>query len=353
MIPIFDGHNDSLTKLYSFKDPLESFFRRNKKGHFDLQRSKDGGLFGANFSIFVPAPKSSKESKPFYGMKLTEEGYIKKLASPIDINYAKDYTFSVLEFLNKLEQKADGKIKKIKQYNDLITCLNNDKLAILLHFEGAEVIDKDLDNLEFYYEKGLRSLGLVWSRPNIFGTGVPFEFPNTPDIGPGLSKEGKKLVKECNRLGILIDLAHINEKGFWDVAELSDFPLIVSHTGVHSICRSTRNLIDKQINAIGDTNGIIGIMFGPSNIRIDGKPNKKTPISTIIDHIEYIVQKIGIDHVGLGSDFDGTTMPNQMEDVTKLPMLMDLLKDHGYKKKSVEKIGYKNWLRVIKETWKQ
>ena len=352
MIPIFDGHNDSLTKLYSSKSSIKSFFTKSKEGHLDLPRAKEGCLFGANFSIFVPPPKTAKESNPLYGMRLTKEGYKKELASPIDINYAKEYTFSVMEFLNELEERAEGKIKTIKQYNELISCLDNDKLAILLHFEGAEVIEKDLSNLELFYEKGLRSLGLVWSRPNIFGTGVPFEFPNSPDIGPGLTIEGRELVKECNRLGILIDLAHINEKGFWDVVNLSDHPLIVSHTGVHSICRSTRNLMDKQIDAIGDTNGIIGIMFGPSNIRRDGKPNKNTPISTIIDQIDYIVQKIGIDHVGLGSDFDGTTMPYQMKDVTELPKLIDSLKDRGYKKKSIEKLGYKNWLRVIKETWK-
>ena len=220
-----------------------------------------------------------------------------------------------------------------------------------MHFEGAEVIDKDLKNLEFYYEKGLRSLGIVWSRPNKFGTGVPFEFPQSPDIGPGLTKDGKKLVKKCNQMGIVLDLAHLNEKGFWDVAKLSDYPLVVSHTAVHSLCKSTRNLKDNQIDTIGDTNGIIGIMFGPSNIRKDGLPNKNTPLSTLIEHIDYIVQRIGIDHVGLGSDFDGTLMPRHLKDVSQLPKLMENLKDHGYTKNSLNKIGYQNWLRVIKHTW--
>jgi len=351
MIPIFDGHIDTLTRLYSLENGKDYFFQENEDGHLDYPRVMKGNLMGALFSIFVPAPKSSKESNPYYGMRLTKKGYKKKLASPIDTKYAKEYTKFVLDFLIELEESKNEKIKIIKDFNTLQNCVNDNQLAIIQHIEGAEAINPDLSNLETLYQEGLRSLGLVWSRPNIFGTGVPFEFPNSPDIGPGLTDEGRELVKKCNSLGILIDLAHMNEKGFWDVANYSDFPLVVSHAGVHSICPSTRNLTDAQIDAIGDTNGIIGVMFEPTNIRRDGKPNKNTPLSMILEHIEYIVQRIGIDHVGIGSDFDGAKMPNSIKDVSYLPSLIRELKERGYHKKSIEKIAYKNWLRTFKDTW--
>lgn len=353
MIPIFDGHNDTLTKLYPLEDGITPFFKESDKGHLDYPRARKGNLLGALFSIFVPAPKASKESDPLYGTKLTKEGYKKRLASPIKPRYAEEYTKEVLVFLKSLESEGDSQVKIVKKFKDLSNCFKTNKLAMIEHFEGAEVIKPDLSNLESYYKKGLRSLGLVWSRPNIFGTGVPFEFPRTPNIGPGLSDEGKNLVKECNRLGILIDLAHINENGFWDVENYSNFPLIVSHAAVHSICPSTRNLTNQQLDAIGDTNGIIGIMFNPTNIRSDGKPNKNTAIAMIVEHINYIVQRIGVDHVGFGSDFDGAKMSNSLRDVSYLPKLVGKLKEAGYNQSDLEKIAYKNWFRVLKETWRE
>ncbi|MBD3213084.1 MAG: peptidase [Candidatus Lokiarchaeota archaeon] len=351
MIPIFDGHNDTLTKMYSLENGLDLFFNGTQKCDIDLPKAKQGNLIGGNFAIFVPPKQSAKESDPMYGMKFTKEGYKKKLANPIKKSYAQEYTNSILKFLKLLEDYAKGAILTINKYEDLRDCLEKEKLGVLLHFEGAEVIERDLSNLGSYYQRGLRSLGLVWSRPNLFGTGVPFEFPNTPNIGSGLSDEGKKLVKECNKLGIIIDLAHINEEGFWDVEKNSEHPLVVSHAGVHSICPSTRNLTDKQIKAIGDTNGIIGVMFESSNIRPDGRLDENTSISIIVDHIDYIIKKIGVDHVGFGSDFDGATMPNSLNNVSQLPMLIKNLKKRGYTKKSIEKIAYRNWIRVFKDTW--
>jgi membrane dipeptidase len=351
MIPIFDGHNDTLTKLYSLENGLDLFFKGSQKCNIDFPGSQKGNLLYGNFSIFVPPKMTSKERDPMYGMEFTHKRYRKRLANAIDPNYARKYTNSVIKFLNLLKVRAKGTIYTIRKYQDLIKGLKNQNLGVILHFEGAEVIKKDISNLEWYYQKNLRSLGLVWSRPNNFGTGVPFEFPNTPNIGPGLTDEGKNLIKECNSLGIMIDLAHINEKGFWDAENKSEHPLVVSHTGVHSICPSTRNLTDDQIDAIGDTNGIIGVMFEPSNIRPDGKLNKNTSIKTIVDHIDYIIQRIGIDHIGLGSDFDGAIMIDSLDHVSKLPILIKFLKKEGLTKNSIEKIAFRNWIRVLKETW--
>jgi membrane dipeptidase len=176
-------------------------------------------------------------------------------------------------------------------------------------------------------------------------------FPHAPDTGPGLTEVGRELVQECNRLGILVDLAHINERGFWDVAELSDAPLVVSHAGAHAICASTRNLTDEQIDAVGESNGLVGIIFAPSMTREDGKREEDISVSGIARHIDYVVERIGVDHVALGSDFDGAQMSSELADVAHLPNLIQALRDTGYEDDCLEKIAYRNWFRVLRDSW--
>jgi len=136
-------------------------------------------------------------------------------------------------------------------------------LAPVLHIEGAEAIDPNFEFLDVLYEAGLRSLGPVWSRPNAFGHGVPFRCPSSPDTGPGLTDLGKELIGACNRLGILIDLSHLNERGFWDVAAISNAPLVATHSNAHALSPHSRNLIDSQLAAIRETGGIVGVI-GPN-----------------------------------------------------------------------------------------
>ncbi len=202
------------------------------------------------------------------------------------------------------------------------------------------------------YAAGLRSLGPVWSRPNDFGYGVPFSFPSSPDTGPGLTDAGKALVKECNRLGIMIDLAHLNEKGFWDVAKCSDAPLVSTHTAVEAICPAARNLTDRQIDAVGESGGVIGVNFFVGNLREDGKWERDMPLTQLVRHVDYIANRIGIDHVAFGSDFDGATMADDLSDVTRLPNLIATLRSAGYEDASLRKITHENWLRVLRQTWR-
>jgi membrane dipeptidase len=262
LIPIFDGHNDTLTKFYSPDgEPSRSFFERSDQGHLDLPRAKQARLAGGIFAIFTPPPETSPEHDPFWGLTFVEDGYDLSPRSPIDAYHARIYTDSVIDYLYDLEENSDGQLAIVRSYPDLIHNFDKGILSVVLHIEGAEAISEDLSDLDDYYERGLRSLGLVWSRPNVFGHGVPFRFPHSPDTGPGLTAAGKELVQTCNRLGIMIDLAHINEQGFRDVAELSDAPLVVSHAAVHAICPSTRNLTNTQIDAIARSNGLIGVFF--------------------------------------------------------------------------------------------
>jgi membrane dipeptidase len=255
--------------------------------------------------------------------------------------------------LTGLLAQGNGQVGLVQTYSDLEDYLARDVLAILLHLEGAEAIHPNLDNLGKMYANGVRSIGLVWSRPNAFGNGVHYRFPSSPDTGDGLTEAGKDLIRACNHMGVLVDLAHLNEKGFWDAAHVSDSPLVVSHTGVHAICPASRNLLDTQIDAVGKSGGLIGIMFEPSEIRPDGKPDQDMPLGDLTGHIQYIARRIGPDHVALGGDFDGARMPNDLKDAAALPNLVKALEECGFRDEDLEKILYKNWLRILKGVLKE
>src|SRR5215467_14041922 len=351
VLPVFDGHNDVLLHLYIFeRGGGRSFFVRSDQGHIDLPRAREGGFAGGFFAVFVP-PDPSLPSSAEPPVIQTATGYEIQLASPIDLSYAQRIAMAVTALLFRLEAESQGQVKVVRTTRELVTCLHESVLAAVLHFEGAEAIDPNLDALEVFYQAGLRSLGLVWSRPNAFAQGVPFRFPHSPDTGPGLTDAGKELVRACNRLGIMLDLSHLNEQGFWDVASLSSAPLVATHSNVHAICPSTRNLTDKQLDAIKESDGMVGLNFGVSMLREDGHNDADTPLDTMVRHIDYLVERLGIDRVGLGSDFDGTKIPRVIGDVTGLPKLIAALAERGYDDVALRKIAYENWVRVLRKTW--
>jgi len=352
-LPIFDGHNDVLQSIYLPKTGKpRSFFERTAEGHIDLPRMRQGGFAGGFFAVFVP---SNSASNGFPGARpdSAATAYEMPLPAALDLTYAREITIKGMASLFRLEAESMGQVKVIRTADELTVALDREVVGAVLHFEGAEAIDPDLDALEVFYQTGLRSLGLAWSRPNAFAHGVPFKFPGSPDTGPGLSDVGRQLVKACNRLGILIDLAHITEQGFWDTAGISHLPLVVTHAGAHAICPSTRNLTDKQLDAIKESDGVLGVNFHVGFLREDGRLEPDTPLSQIVRHIDYIAQRIGIEHVAFGSDFDGAIMPLDLGDVTGMPKLINTLRDHGYDQDALRKITHENWLRVLRKTWKQ
>jgi membrane dipeptidase len=251
-----------------------------------------------------------------------------------------------------LEAASGGELRVVRDADQLHQCLTSGVLAAVLHFEGAEAIRPDLNNLEGYYRQGLRSIGIVWSRPNAFGWGVPFAYPASPDTGPGLTSAGKDLVRACNRLGIVLDLAHLNEKGFWDTASLTTAPLIVTHSAVHALTPKSRNLTDQQMDAVAASNGVVGITFTRGDVSTNAKLDDDVPLSETVRHIQYMIKRMGIDHVAFGSDFDGTRISDEMVDVTGLPKLIDLLRDAGLSESDLRKLARENWERVLRETWK-
>lgn len=350
---VFDGHNDAILRwALPGRQDGTSFFERSTTGHIDLPRAKEGGFGGGFFAIFVP-PKTGRGIKkpPHFSTFIKDASYVEPLPPPLKYDYALQTALAVSAGLFRLEAESKGKFKIVRTVGQLEACLKTGAIAAIYHFEGAEMIDANLNNLEVLYQAGLRSLGIVWSRPNIFAEGVPFQFPRSPDTGPGLTDAGKALVKACNQLGIMIDLSHLNEKGFWDVAKHSSAPLVATHSNVHAICQSTRNLTDKQLDAIKESDGMVGLNFAVAFLREDGGNDPNTPLETMVKHIDYLVKRLGIDRVGLGSDFDGATVPKEIGDVAGLPKLIKALSKAGYDDASLRKIAHENWLRVLRKTW--
>ena len=350
-LPILDGHNDTLLHLHlTERGGGRSFFTHSERGHIDLPRARLGGFAGGFFAIFPPGPSQAQLMKE--NLVITGSSYEVHPFPAIDPAYAQQLTIAVVARLFRLETESQGQIKVVRTVNELVHCLQEGILAIILHFEGAEAIDPHLDALEVFYQAGLRSLGIVWSRPNAFGHGVPFKFPHSPDTGPGLTAPGRDLVRACNRLGILLDLSHINEQGFWDVARLSTAPLVATHSAAHTLCPSTRNLTDRQLDAIKASQGIVGLTFELANLREDADDDPNTPLDVIVRHIDYLVEHLGIDGVGFGSDFDGgITLPQELGDVSGLPRLITALCEHGYDQSALRKLTHENWLRVLRLIW--
>jgi membrane dipeptidase len=224
-------------------------------------------------------------------------------------------------------------------------------VAGVLHFEGAEAIGPDLDALHLFHAAGLRSLGPVWSRPTLFGHGVPFRYPSTGDTGPGLTDLGKALIRECNALRIMIDLSHLNEAGFWDVAKLSDAPLVATHSNAHAVTPSSRNLSDRQLQAIGESGGMAGLNFATCFLREDGRESADMTLDPVKRHIAHMLKLAGEDHVGLGSDYDGATTPKDIGGVEGLPVLIAAMREMGLGDALIEKIAHGNWLRLLERTW--
>lgn len=350
IIPVFDGHNDTLLNLYEpGRGKGRSFFEASNIGHIDLPRAKIGGFAGGFFAVFIPTPASGLPADASEKEMVSQ--FLDAPPLTVDPSYALEKTLGMARLMFDLERAAPDEVKVVRSVDELEQCLADRTVAMIFHIEGAEAIDPNLDALHVLHAAGLRSIGIVWSRPNAFGHGVPFAFPSSPDTGPGLTDAGHNLVKTCNELGILVDLSHLNEKGFWDVADLSNRPLVATHSGVHELCNSSRNLTDEQMRAILDTNGVMGINFHVGFLREDGARDANTPINEIVRHIDYAVNLMGVDHVALGSDFDGATMPDELGDVTGLPRLIEALIQQGYTEAEVRKIAAENWVRVLKETW--
>jgi membrane dipeptidase len=368
MIPVFDGHNDTLLSLINTG---RDYYERADVGHIDDVRAREGGLVGGFFACFVPNPTGDHAPTPeqldaFLGSGLKGIELENEWGGP-SLAFAQQFTNAEVAMLLNLEAGGGAMLGNRTDENppsmspdpltiihfadDLEENVEAGRFSAILHFEGAEMIDENFYALEMYHSAGLRSLGPVWSRSNQFAHGVPFQFPASPDTGPGLTDLGRELVIACNALGIMLDVSHLNEKGFWDLAGITAAPIVATHSNAHALCPSTRNLTDKQLDAIAESGGIVGVNFNVPFLHPEGSRDSAMPLTIMADHVDYLVEKLGIDGVALGSDFDGAMMPDDLSDVSKLPNLVAILRERGYDDASLRKIGFENWVRVLRETW--
>lgn len=350
-VPVFDGHNDILYRILMQPEARAAIWSGAEgKGHLDLPRMKAGGFAGGMFALYIPSPASAEDA----GVEalMDRPPYRLDLPAPLALRESQGIALELVAHLMWMERASDGAFRLCRTADEIEAARAAGVIAGVMHMEGAEAIDAGCDALHVFHAMGLRSLGPVWSRPTVFGHGVPFAYPATPDTGPGLTEAGKRLVKECNALRILIDLSHLNEKGFDDVARLSDAPLIATHSNAHAVTPSSRNLTDRQLDMIRESGGMVGLNLATVFLRPDGRRDPAVGWEPLLRHLDHLIARLGEDHVGFGSDFDGATVPEGIGDVAGLPRLIAALRSHGYDAALIGKLAWGNWLSVLRRTWR-
>ncbi|CAX61302.1 Zn-dependent dipeptidase [Erwinia billingiae Eb661] len=338
LTPIFDGHNDLLLRLWmpAEQDPVTQFLHGTLPGHLDMARIVQGGFAGGLFAVFIP---------PVEFVQQSNQAYSEAVHDPLAITEAQ------IALLHRIEAESAGRAKICRTAGEIQRCIEQGVLAMVLHIEGAGALDDQLSQLDRWIDAGLRSIGPLWNLANRFGVGVTGSFPGSPDTGDGLTPLGLALLRTCNQKKLLIDLSHMNEKAFWQTAKHSSAPLVATHSNVHALCPQPRNLTDSQLQAIAESDGFVGVNFGNAFLRSDGKRDSDTPLGDILRHLEGLMAVLGEDRVGLGSDFDGISVPETLKDAAGLPRLVDAMRAAGYSQQLIEKISWRNWLAVLQKTW--
>lgn len=361
---VFDGHNDAVYRLLDGED-LGS---HTTKGHIDIPRLKLGGVDASFFSVWVPPDNKSK-------------------------SYFEQANLQIEALLN-FAKKNSASIEVALKASDLEKISKDGKIALLISMEGAHPLGDSIQKLDYFYSKGVRSIMPTWNNSTSWASSAEDETNNPKKLHHiGLTEVGKKFIKRMDELGIIIDVSHVGEKTFWDIIETSKNPIIASHSSVWKIFQHWRNLKDEQIKAIANTGGLVAVNFAPYFLNKDfGKRNaamrkrhdkkidslKKSwkgsvlsreetigrmlkeeydkilpTIDDLVDHLDYIVKLVGVDYVGLGSDFDGIGVtPKGLYDVSYYPEVTRELVERGYSENDIRKILGGNFLRVIKKVLK-
>ena len=358
---VVDSHNDILSASIEKKVSMDNDLKG--RTHSDLKRFKEGGVDVQIFSVFC------------------------------DGNQANPFAFANREMdtLDAVIKRNPDKIALVRNSKELYQAVKEHKLAAMFGVEGGHMIENSLDNLNKIYDRGARYMTLTWNNSTSWATSAFLETTKKDSLAKaqkGLTDFGKQIVKRMNELGMMVDISHVGEQTFWDVINTTTKPIIASHSNAWTLCPIFRNLKDEQIIAIGKNGGVIDLNFYAGFVdstyrskelkfaaahfkEVDSlkkagvQPDyaltiitekyaaevqaDKPPLRMLLDHLDYIVKLIGVDHVGLGSDFDGIpAAPQQLNDVTSYPILTKALLDKGYSKKDVTKIMGGNILRVLK-----
>ncbi len=316
---IIDAHCDSILHLVPRLGrpdwKIRSLINRSTEGHIDFPRLIEGGVTCQFFAVYV------------------DTVYKPERATPRALEM-------ISAFYNEVEKFGD-KIIIMDKSEDIIKAKRNGKIVALISLEGGEPIQYNPILLKAFYKLGVRAISLTWNERNMLADGV-----SESRTGGGLTNLGLQVLEEMQKIGIIVDVSHISEAGFWDIIENCRKPIIASHSDCRALCEHPRNLTDEQIKAIAEKNGVIGINFYPKFLVKKGEAT----IDDVIKHMEHIIKIAGIDYVGLGSDFDGiSSTPKGLEDVSKLPNLTAKLLERGYSKNDIKKILGENFLRVIRQ----
>lgn len=321
---VVDGHNDTMLKIIDDKTWLPKInIGKNTDNHIDIPKLVEGGLNVPFFAAFT-------------------SGYYN------DIQKSISRTLALINALYWTENNNIDSFKIANSVENIKEIVAEGKIAAIPTIEGAYSLDENnaIELLRQYYDLGIKVVGFNWNYSNDLGEGCSKTY-NDPDKTPssgGLTKLGEKVALEMNKLGMIIDVSHMAESTFWDIINVSKMPIIASHSGVYALRNHPRNLKDEQLKALAKNGGVIGIVLA-SSFLTDGE---FAYVKDYVDHIDYAVNLIGIDHVGIGSDFDGTYLPDDIENSSELYKIVEELNNRGYKDDDIEKILGKNMLRVLK-----
>ncbi|MCL1790693.1 MAG: dipeptidase [Peptococcaceae bacterium] len=309
---IIDGHCDSIGHFVNGRRGLLDDRDAELQGHWDLERARVGRV-GLQFLA----------------------SYIEEVYKPY---LATRRGLELLMAAHEFVRQNAGIVKLVRDREDL-RGLDGSRVGILLSVEGGEILGEDLFMLDVCFLLGVRSIGLTWNQRNALGCGV-----GEGDLGGGLSGFGVRVVERMNALGMLVDVSHLHEKGFWKVLEVSRCPVAATHSCARALCDHPRNLTDDQLRALAAAGGVVGINFCPDFLVPDGH----AVLADVVRHIEYIAGVAGVGCVGLGSDFDGVDdLPQGLEGVDRLPRLLVALREAGFNDKEVADIAWGNFWRVL------
>jgi membrane dipeptidase len=334
MTNVFTGPSSILSKMIGYSG--KSFLYDKKTAEIkqnDFEKIKDTAFKGGFFEIFIP-PVEKLE------LKKTVNGFEADYPASLNFDYALISYLRHCASVLRNDYVSKNCINWVRKPMDLDVSENDRRIMMVLHLADADAIDEEMDMLDIFYALGVRSIAITWSRQNKFGYGSPYKFPGHPNVGSGLTKAGVNLIEKCNDLGIVIDTAHLNEAGFRDVAAHSSKPLVISHGTPHSLNPSSRTFTDDMLKMIASANGIVGIS-------LEGvKESSSGYADDMFRHINYVVQKVGDNHVGFGSDM---IVPGD-EIKTLLPDIINLMASKGYSESTIDKIIFENWKRIFKST---
>ncbi len=311
---VLDSHCDTPSQIYRYNLDLS---KDNENTHVDFPKLRRGGVDGAFFALYIPAEMDADPDKAF--------DYAKKLLSGVQdaVRLNPDKASFAVSEAQALGNKEEG------------------KFSIFIGLENGSPTGDSLERLEWFHNAGVRYVTLCHTGNNL----ICDSCATTEKRWGGLSPFGREVVAEMNRLGILVDVSHVSDDTFYDVLKYSSKPVVATHSCCRALADHPRNMTDDMIKALAAHGGVIQINFYP--VFLDSE-NETVPYRRIADHIDHVVELVGIDHVGLGSDFDGIEVtPEGMEDISKFSLIFDELRRRGYSEADLAKIASENFFRIL------